>query len=550
MSLRARTLNVTRSGEGPVLIVGAGPTGLTAAVELARRGVEHRIVDAEPEPVEESRALAVQARTLEVWLDEGLAEAALEAGIEVDAFNAYIEGSGPKHVPIDDMGGPFDRPLILPQDVTERLLVERLEALGGTVERRTELVGLDGSPDEPVARLDGPDGRATSEPSWLVAADGAHSTVRHELDLPFDGVPYPDRFVVADVDLEADLASDELHAWIHRGRLLLIVPLRREGHFRVITTHQPGDDPDVDPDEPPSPGRLQAIVDERSTVPVELGRPRWVSVFRVHCRGVPEYRIGRVLLAGDAAHIHSPAGGQGMNTGIQDAHNLGWKLGLVQKDAAAPGLLDSYHAERHPVGQRLLDTTDRAFQFAASDGFTAHLVRRFVARPLLGTDLLQDRLRGFLSQRNIRYRDSPIVGPGIGSSGPRPGDQMPDGDVIGPGGERARLLEILARNDGHAVLAFTGLGPMYPIRRARDLLDTALDRPDEGVTAGWVVRPGDQRPDPPMLADPGGRLHDTYGRSSPGYEVIRPDGHLGARADGFGLGTFNAYLDRLTDPAP
>lgn len=531
-----------------MLIVGAGPTGLTAAVELARRDVDHRIVDAEPKPVEESRALAVQARTLEVWLDQGLVDDALEAGIEVDAFNVYIEGSRPKHVPIDGMGGPFDRPLILPQDVTERLLVERLEELGGTVERPTELVGLDGPPDEPVARLGGSGGAETVEPAWLVAADGAHSTVRHELGLPFEGVPYPDRFVVADADLEADLASDELHAWIHRGRLLLIVPLRREGHFRVITTHQPGDDPDADPDEPPGPETLQAIVDARSTVPVELGELRWASVFRVHCRGVPEYRVGRILLAGDAAHIHSPAGGQGMNTGIQDAHNLGWKLALVRTGTVPGGLLDSYHTERHPVGQRLLDTTDRAFQLAASDGLTARLVRRFVARPLLGTDRLQDRLRDFLSQRDIRYRGSPVVGPGIGGNGPRPGDQMPDGHVIGPGGDRARLLEMLAHTPGHAVLAFTGLGPAYPVHRARGLLDAALDRPDDLVTAGWIVRPGEDGPDPPMLADPGGRLHETYGREGPGYEVIRPDGHLGARSHGFGLEAFNAYVEQLMRP--
>jgi 2-polyprenyl-6-methoxyphenol hydroxylase-like FAD-dependent oxidoreductase len=528
--------------EAPILVVGAGPTGLSAAVELARREVPVRVVDREPGPVEESRALVVQPRSLEIWLDQGLADRAFEHGLPVRAADIRLEGGDPVHVDLTGMGGPFDAPLVLPQDRTEAALVDRLAELGVEVERETELEHLNQLQGTPEATLAGPDGTERVEASWIVGADGAHSTVRDELGLPFEGAGYPERFAVADLDADTELATGVIHGAIHQGDLLLIVPLRRPGHFRITTTHRPGDG--ADPDDPPTRAELQRLVHDHLAEPMELAEPRWRSVFRVHCRGVPRYRDGRVLLAGDAAHIHSPAGGQGMNTGIQDAHNLGWKLGLVHDELASPDLLDSYDAERHRVGERLLQTTDRLFGLARAAIPGTRLLRRWIARPLLARDRVQARLRDFVSQRSIRYRDSPIVGAPRQAQDPQPGDQLPDQPVVHDG-EEEHLLSVLAGREHHVVLIVEGTEPSSSPSQRQRFRDELTDRWPGLIADAWTILHGPPPPDEPALVDPHGDLHEALARGKPGYEVVRPDGYLAVRADGFDPGRLDAYVERL-----
>jgi 2-polyprenyl-6-methoxyphenol hydroxylase-like FAD-dependent oxidoreductase len=526
----------------PVLVVGAGPTGLTAAIELARRQVPVRIVDREPGPVAESRALLVQPRTLEIWLEQGVVDDALAAGIPARAARVRLEGADPVDVDLTGMGGPFDAPLVLPQDETEALLVDRLTDLGVEVDRETTLEHLDGQ--RPRAVLATPDGEQTLEVPWVVGADGAHSTVRDEVGLPFEGVGHPDRFAIADVDADTDLERGLLHAWTREGRLLLVVPLRRPGHYRVITTQN---EPTRDPGEPPTREEVQGLVDRVTDARLELAEPRWRSTFQVHCRGVPRYREGRVLLAGDAAHIHSPAGAQGMNTGIQDAHNLAWKLALVHEDLASPSLLDSYHTERHPVGERLLATTDRMFQLVRLDLPGTGWLRRWLARPLLARESVQDRLRGFVSQRRIRYRESPIVQDHRPRTrDPQPGDQVPDREVHHDG-RRRRLPEVLAETDAHVLLLVEGTEPRASPSRREAARERFTDRWPGWIGACWSLVHAAPSPSPRSLVDPLGRLHEALGRGSPGYEVIRPDGHLGARADGYEPEPLDAYLSGLAE---
>lgn len=533
----------------PVLVVGAGPTGLTAAIELARREVPVRIVDREPKPVQESRALVVQPRTLEVWLDQGVAADALGNGLPAEAARVRFEGAQPVRIELSGMGGPFDAPLILPQDETERILGERLAELGVEIERETTLTALDRGLTKPRAELSTPEGSPTLAASWVVGADGAHSTVRDLLGLPFEGVPYADRFVVADVDAKTDLAPGEIHAWTREGRILLVIPLRRPGHYRIVTTQRPEDQ--ADPDETPSRARLQAWIDETVEARVEIEEPRWRSIFRVHCRGVPDYRVGRVLLAGDAAHIHSPAGGQGMNTGIQDAYNLGWKLALVHRGQAPPALLDTYHEERHPVGQRLLSTTDRLFQVGTAGIPGSTWLRRWLVRPLLARDAVQKKLRRFVSQRAIRYRGSPLANPERDSSRlPWRGDELQSGDPAPDGpirhdGRRQRLLEVLAGTRGHVLLVFEGTRPQSSPRQRAALLDDVAQRAPAWLETSWTIVHGPPPPDQPALVDVDAAVHEAYGRGEPGYEILRPDGHLGARVHGHEIDGLEAYADPL-----
>jgi hypothetical protein len=258
-------------------------------------------------------------------------------------------------------------------------------------------------------------------------------------------------------------------------------------------------------------------------------------------------------LAGDAAHIHSPAGGQGMNTGIQDAHNLAWKLALVQAGQAPSRLLDTYHDERHPVGERLLSTTDRLFQLAARGFPGSSLLRRWVARPLLGRERVRDRLRSFVSQRSVCYRESPIAvrDPKRSTSRfgreqtPRAGDQVPD-RAIQHEGRRRRLLEVLAETTGHALLVLEGTRPSSSPRRRETFLDEVDGRWPALVEATWSVVHGPPPPGEPALVDPEGQLHEALGRGRPGYEVVRPDGHLGARSSALDTEVLDAYAEQVT----
>ena len=329
----------------PVLIVGAGPTGLVLALWLTRLGVAVRIIDKTAEPGTTSRALAVQVRTLEFYRQVGIADAVVESGVKIAGVNLWVRGAKAARVPLQNIGEsltPFPFALVFPQDAHERLLIERLDALGVKVERRTELVRFDQHAESVRAVLKRPDGsEEICEAAYLAGCDGAHSTVREALAIGFPGGTYAGLFYVADVEASGPATDFELHVDLDEADLLIVFPMKGKGCVRLVGTVR----------EEPGSGDRELTFDDVSSRAIEhlkltIAKVNWFSTYRVHHRVAHSFRKGRAFLLGDAAHVHSPVGGQGMNTGIGDAVNLAWKLAAVLNGGAADSLLDTYELER------------------------------------------------------------------------------------------------------------------------------------------------------------------------------------------------------------
>jgi 2-polyprenyl-6-methoxyphenol hydroxylase-like FAD-dependent oxidoreductase len=409
-----------------VLVVGAGPTGLVLALWLTRLGVRVRIIDKTAEPGTTSRALAVQARTLEFYRQVDLASAVVEAGVQVAAANLWVGGANVARLPLRHLGeglSPFPFALAYPQDAHERLLIERLDALGVKVERRTELVRFDQHPEGVRAVLKRPDGsEETCEAAYLAGCDGAHSTVREVLATGFPGGTYTGLFYVADVDAAGPAADGQIHVDFEEADFLAVFPLKGMGRLRLIGPIRW--DPDREHRE-----LTFDDVSERAirNLKLTIARVNWFSTYRVHHRVAAHFREGRAFLLGDAAHVHSPVGGQGMNTGIGDAVNLAWKLAAVLNGGARDSLLETYEPERIGFARRLVATTDRLFTLVTKQGVVARGVRTRLV-PLIAPLLFRlASVRRFLfrtvSQIGVNYRHSPLS---VGTAGAiRGGDRLP-----------------------------------------------------------------------------------------------------------------------------
>jgi 2-polyprenyl-6-methoxyphenol hydroxylase-like FAD-dependent oxidoreductase len=407
-----------------VLIVGAGPTGLVLALWLQRQAVRVRIIDKATGPGTASRALAVHARTLEFYAMLGLADDVINAGRKFDAVNWWSNGRHAARAPIGDIGeglSPFPFVLILPQDEHERLLLRRLRVLGVEVEYETELVTFRQERAGVVAEISGPDGEETVSARFLCGCDGAHSRVREELGVTFGGGTYDDLFYVADVVGSGPVANGELHVMLRATSFNAAFPMKKEGHVRLVglVPKRLRDKPSL---------RFEDCARQiAASGEMTISQVNWFSTYRVHHRVADSFREGRVFLLGDAAHIHSPAGGQGMNTGIGDAVNLGWKLAEVVKGHASPALLDSYEDERIGFARKLVETTDRAFEYAVSPGFVARFIRLRLLPKLLPRIIRLKRVRQrafrMISQIAITYRGVP---PNAGAAGAlAAGDRLP-----------------------------------------------------------------------------------------------------------------------------
>jgi len=399
---------VTRSD---VLIVGAGPTGLVLALCLTKLGVAVRIIDKTAGPGLTSRALAVQARTLELYQQLDLTDAVMEQGHKVPAVNLWVKGERSARLPFETIGSgltPYAFLKIFPQDQHERLLIARLEKLGVTVERRTELLGFSDEGEYVTARLRGPAGQEEiCEATYLAGCDGARSIVRETSGMGFPGGTYRQVFYVADVEATGSAVDGELHIDLDEADFLAVFPLPGDGHARLIGTVR---DERADHAE-------TLVFDDVSDraikqLKIQVEKVNWFSTYRVHHRVTEHFRKGRAFLLGDAAHIHSPAGGQGMNTGIGDAFNLAWKLAAVLAGRASDKLLDSYEAERIGFARRLVATTDRIFSFVTAEGRIAEILRTRIAPFLLPKVASVDAVREFMfrtvSQITLNYRDGPF----------------------------------------------------------------------------------------------------------------------------------------------
>jgi 2-polyprenyl-6-methoxyphenol hydroxylase-like FAD-dependent oxidoreductase len=414
-----------------VLVVGAGPTGLMLANQLARFGVNTIIVDRHAGPARETRALGVQARTVEIYSHLGIAERALELGKRATGAHLWVQGHHRARIPLGDIGrelSPYPFVLILGQDDNERLLGDVLRSRGVNVHWNTELVGLQQHTDHATARLRTADGAAHEiRARWIAGCDGAHSAVRRLNGIDFPGAAYEQIFFVADTTATGPMAPAELNVYLWDDGFHLFFPMRGTDHWRVVGIVPPELRARTDltiADMEPS---IRRHVGEALT----LAECRWFSIYRIHHRRAERFAAGRCFLLGDAAHIHSPVGAQGMNTGLQDAYNLAWKLALVSAGRADEALLTSYQTERLPVAQRLLATTDRAFSVIVSNRWFSRLLRTKVLARVMAFAMRFARTQRLafrtISQIGIHYRASPLSEtlPGLPAGTPRAGDRFP-----------------------------------------------------------------------------------------------------------------------------
>ncbi|UOK69820.1 FAD-dependent monooxygenase [Ancylobacter polymorphus] len=468
----------------PVLIAGAGPVGLVMALELARYGIPVRIVDPMTARATTSRAVAIWPRTLEL-LDRaggGLSAELIAGGNKVIAAHMLADGKTLARVPLAEIESPYPFVLMLPQSETERILLHHLEARGVRPELATALADFTPDEDGVTATLRRADGREeTAHFSALIGCDGAHSPVRHRLGLAFAGETLGSDWAQGDFHLTGmPFPVDEFATCLHRDGPAVLFPLA-PGRYRVIIGLGPNPAPTAPP--PPDMAGFQALLDRRGPGGITLTEPLWTTSFRINERQVESYRVGRVFLAGDAAHVHSPAGGQGMNTGMQDAVNLAWKLALVLRGlATSPLLLDSYDPERRAVGAEVIATSGRLIRLSTLSNPVARQLRNIVMPFVLGLAPVRHALAGELTETAIHYADSPLNGASWGA-GPRAGERLPPLPGEPPYG--------------------AGDTPRFTLRLG------------DGVTP-----PPD---DLPMA------LLDTVMRTNPvpgGIELVRPDGYL------------------------
>jgi 2-polyprenyl-6-methoxyphenol hydroxylase-like FAD-dependent oxidoreductase len=461
-----------------VLVAGAGPVGLAMAVELARYGLSVRIVDKAAERTDKSKALVLWSRTLELLDRAGCSQALVDAGGKVSGVN-IVEGSTQiAHLVLDRVVTPHAYALMLPQSETERLLDEHLNANGIQVERGVELTQFAASADQVVCTLRHAEGQQEQlEASWLIGCDGAHSTVRHQLGLEFIGDTLPSNWILADVHLSGLPWQGEIDIVWHADGILAIFPISQD-RCRVIA--DVGDAGDATPE--PTLQEVQAILDQRGPGGVQASAPVWLANFRINERKVADYRAGRVFLAGDAAHIHSPAGGQGMNTGIQDACNLAWKLALVQRGiCAAEPLLESYSLERSAVGKQVLEATGQATAIALMRGEIKQSIRNHVASLIFGLAPVRKKVAEVLTELSIGYPHSPLNAESLHSPGsPAAGERAPIRPQEPPVGAGGTPLFALFAEAGAAA---SELAARYP-----GILEPNLRKPfHEGGL--WLVRP-------------------------------------------------------------
>jgi 2-polyprenyl-6-methoxyphenol hydroxylase-like FAD-dependent oxidoreductase len=512
----ARHRHADRGLDCQVLIVGAGPTGLVLGAELLARGIRTRIIDKADGVALNTRAIGLHARTLEVLDMMGLAERFTERGQVVRQLRFYSEARCLVSLEFARSGSRFGFLLDLPQDETERLLRARISELGGVIEQRAELAGLTARGDAVTADIRGPEGRAgTITAGFVVGCDGAHSRVRHELGLAFEGHPYPQDWLLADVLLDWDLREDAAHVFFRADGLPLICFPMRERRWRLILPFAGSRG-----GQPPTLEEIQQLTDQRAPQPVIVSDPTWLANFRCHRRSASAYRRGRVLLAGDAVHIHSPAGGQGLNTGMIDAHNLGWKLALVASGRAPDTLLDSYAAERGLVADEVLKLTHALVRYGTLSHPVKRKVRDVVVPAAGRTAVIQRRAARRLSQVYVEYPPGPLARPDRYRSGPRPGQRMPD--VAVRAGSQASTLHRVLRGGRH-VLVIPAADPApalndAPLRRYLEYVDVVT------TDAGKAPGRGDNGTGPVIL--------------------VRPDGHVAARGR---LGSMHAVTGYLHD---
>lgn len=533
--------------EAPILVVGGRTTGIMMAIELARRGLPVRIIDKSPGIDPHSRATLLHSRTLEIMHALGLASELMDGAQQLHRAQFYVNGIHRATSIEVDVDSPYPSSVALAQPKTERVLERYLNRLGVDIERNTELTGLTQSADCVDATICLPDGcEQTMKADWVIGCDGAHSTVRHLVANQFPGEADPYPYLIADCVVSGPINPEDAYFFFSdHGDLFFFV--LDEGRRLVVANLAKGNDVSVQP----TLEQIQEVVTTRGTGEFQLSDPRWLSHFHIQYRLAPHYRTGRVFLAGDAAHVHSLIGGHGLNSGIQDAYNLAWKLGLVASGVVPTNWLDSYEIERRSVAEDVIATTKRATENSELFADRTQGDRERLVDHMLLPESLKVQAKRHGEELDLDYRRSPIcidVSNGF-AAGPHPGAQAPDATPLIVAGATCSLYD-LRRGTNHLVLLFADHDPTVAegdyAGQISNILTTIDSRHGHWLDL-VVVAPADFI-SPSMsglfhVEDPQGRLRAKYGVENEALYLIRPDGYVGFRSRE--IGSLQDYLDQV-----
>ena len=512
-----------------VLVVGAGPVGLTAAAELGRRGVAVRLVDAAAGLSTTSKAIGIHARTLELLERLDISARLVDLGAEIGGFRFHDRGEVIADLSFAGLATHYPFALSLGQDVTERVLLDRVHADGGAVEWGVRLAALRDRGDRVEVELAHPDGRCEQTTvSWVLGCDGAHSTVRQQLGVGFDGEPFPQWFLVADLHMDTALDANRINLFLSDAGATAVLPLPQPGLFRLATPL------DTDALRPHGVSlvdlaAIEALWHARVGSRAHFSDARWIAPFQFQSRLAGAYRKGRVLLAGDAAHVHSPVGGQGMNAGMHDAFNLVWKLDAVRR-GAPEALLDSYDAERRPVAAHMLAQTRRNAVLVSSKSRMLRAARKRMLKLVTRVRPIRLRVLEALTMLSVSYPRTALPGPTAAISPharlggePSAGQRAPDAPL--QCGDSTMRLHDLLRSPRHVLLCFDGGARDQTDHR--ELLHASIDV----VVIRRASSPGTSGEGQQQLCvwDRGGVAHRVYRAHRPTSVLVRPDGVIAWR---------------------
>jgi 2-polyprenyl-6-methoxyphenol hydroxylase-like FAD-dependent oxidoreductase len=526
-----------------VVIVGAGPTGAMLAIELARRGIEVSILDKQPARSPESRAIGIHARTLEVFHQLGIVDPFLELGHRLGGLAVHRRTGSPVRIRFSGIDSPYPFLLTLSQAETQRILEEHLKDLGVSVQRGVRVLDLREDEDGVVLLTSrfGEERERTLRADWVVGCDGAHSLVRRSLGLAFDGEDYAQDWLMAEVNIDRPLPRDHFHLFAFTAPPLPVFPMP-DGRWRVFLPQVAGRSRNG---QPPSMEEIERLVAIRGPAGLKISDPSLLATFRCYLRSSKVMRRGRVLIAGDAAHVHSPAGGQGMNTGLHDAFNLGWKLALVADGHAPAALLDTYQEERAPIAADVMAVSHRLVRsFTGSSPSGRWLRDRLL--PAVGTARVERRIATWLSQVAHNYRGGSLAPP---APGPQrdpimPGDRLPDVRGLRLGGQEISVFELL-RAPMHTLLVMAGRKSdpasvrdvVARFSRWEALARTVVIDARAGALDG-------------VVGDPGLCAHRRYGARDGWLVLVRPDGYVACSAPTSRPDVLERYLETLIGGRP
>ncbi|MFT4112777.1 FAD-dependent monooxygenase [Silvibacterium sp.] len=537
--MSVETVNAMAGNRNPanpatVLIVGAGPTGMMAALELTRFGIPVRLIERSAEPATTSRAIGVQARTLELFAQRGLVAPMLEKGNRGIAGSIYGAGERIFRLEFANNGSDYGYLLFISQAETEAILRGALEARGVQIEREVELAGI-----AQLARDEGvraflrkaQDEIEEFDCAYLIDSEGAHSVCRETLGLTFAGKTRDEDYALGDFYLDGELPSTDFHIFSSQHGFLGLFPMGN-ARFRMIASH-PLSEPNAQ--RPPSLDELQRIYDQRSHIPARLRDMSWSSWFRINSRMVNRLRVGRIFLGGDAAHIHSPAGAQGMNTGLQDMVNLGWKLAMVMRGEADARLLDTYEEDRLPVIRDVLSRTEGLTDAIGSENAAVRSVFRHVAPWIVGTAFAQETSTQRMSQLSLGYRESSLSKTDSAAGHLKAGDRVPNlpvklSDGTSPA-RAARLFEALSTDDNPDRFTLLFLQPKDAAAAHRNVRERL---------AAWRPRLAafDVVPEPGAAE----AFADVFGKHA-AMVLVRPDGYAAFTAGEDSFPALVKYLE-------